>query len=116
MIMSLRSTAAGKIQHSLSAGSIVAPGQLLSTLKLKDPSSVQTVQSFSGPYPLNRPVRAKSDSSVPGAAVTSLESTLTSHLNGYAISMNNVSTSGTSLVQALFTTEPFDFQQMIVSS
>merc|ERR1719261_2304983 len=52
MIMSLRAEDAGKITQSLSPGAIVAPGQLLATLDLKDPSSVQTVKTFSGEYPL----------------------------------------------------------------
>merc|ERR1719440_220018 len=42
MIMSLRSGEAGKITHSLATGAIVSPGQLLATLKLADPGSVQT--------------------------------------------------------------------------
>jgi acetyl-CoA carboxylase/biotin carboxylase 1 len=106
MIMSLRSGEAGKISHSLSPGSIVSPGQLLATLKLKDPGSVQTVQSFSGEYPLivQGMQRARSDS-VAGAAQSKLEETLKAHMNGYAISANEVSTSGTALVQALFTAE-----------
>merc|ERR1719487_2827189 len=37
MIMSLRSTEAGKIHHALSPGALVSPGQLLATLKLADP-------------------------------------------------------------------------------
>merc|ERR1719487_971573 len=112
MIMSLRSGEAGKIKHSLSAGSIVSPGQLLATLKLADPGSVQTVQSFSGEYPLivQGIQRARSDS-VMGAAQNRLEKTLAAHMNGYAISASEVSTSGTALVQALFTAEPqFDLQ------
>merc|ERR1719420_837374 len=74
MIMSLRSGEAGKIHHSLAAGSIVSPGQLLATLKLADPGSVQTVQSFSGEYPLIQKLgRGRSDSSVAGAAQSKLE-------------------------------------------
>merc|ERR1719311_1058548 len=52
MIMSLRADEAGKIQQSLSPGAVVSPGQLLATLDLADPSSVQTVKTFSGEYPL----------------------------------------------------------------
>merc|ERR1719171_2954359 len=78
MIMSLRADEAGKIQQSLSPGAIVAPGQLLATLDLADPSSVQTVKTFSGEYPLQ--VAAPGESS---AAL--LEETLMAQLSGFAI-------------------------------
>merc|ERR1719454_932826 len=52
MIMSLRADEAGKIQQALSPGAIVSPGQLLANLDLADPSSVQTVKTFSGAYPM----------------------------------------------------------------
>jgi acetyl-CoA carboxylase/biotin carboxylase 1 len=118
MIMSLRSSEAGKIQQSLSPGSIVSPGQLLATLKLRDPGSVQTVQSFSGEYPLLQKLgRGRSDSSVAGAAQSKLEKALAAHFGGYAISASEVSTSGTALVQALFTAEPqFDLQATVLSA
>merc|ERR1719353_2206400 len=62
MIMSLRADEAGKVTQSLSPGAIVAPGQLLATLDLADPSSVQTVTTFSGEYPLQ--VTAAGDSTI----------------------------------------------------
>merc|ERR550537_2049137 len=99
MIMSLRADEAGKIQQALSPGAIVAPGQLLGTLDLADPSSVQTVKTFSGEYPLQ--VAATSDSSP-----ATIEETLTAQLSGYAISPNMASTEGPSLVQALFSIDP----------
>ena len=40
MIMSLKSSEAGKVTHALSAGSIVSAGELLARLELKDPSKV----------------------------------------------------------------------------
>merc|ERR1719498_1374018 len=78
MIMSLRADEAGKIQQSLSPGAIVAPGQLLATLDLADPSSVQTVKTFSGEYPLK--LDAVGDN-----AVETIEETLMAQLSGYAI-------------------------------
>merc|ERR1719389_386728 len=60
MIMSVRADEAGKIQQALSPGAIVAPGQLLANLDLADPSSVQTVKTFSGEYPMQ--VAVSSDS------------------------------------------------------
>jgi acetyl-CoA carboxylase/biotin carboxylase 1 len=98
MIMSLRAEDAGKVTQSLSPGAIVAPGQLLATLDLKDPSSVQTVKTFSGEYPLQVPEGS-------GSTTAEIEETLMAQLSGYAISPNMASTSGTSLVQALFSVD-----------
>merc|ERR1719506_1743288 len=84
MIMSLRAEDAGKIQQSLSPGAIVAPGQLLATLDLSDPGSVQTVKTFSGEYPLQ--LAAAGDSSA------TIEDTLMAQMNGYAISPSMAST------------------------
>merc|ERR1719201_2784269 len=98
MIMSLRAEDAGKIQQALSPGAIVAPGQLLATLDLADPSSVQTVKTFSGEYPLQVAAAAES--------AADLEETLMSQLSGFAISPNMASTDGASLVQALFSIDP----------
>jgi acetyl-CoA carboxylase/biotin carboxylase 1 len=53
MIMSLKSTATGKIFQSLSPGAIVSAGQLLATLELADPSKVQTVKTFSDEFKLS---------------------------------------------------------------
>merc|ERR1719247_3194526 len=89
MIMSLRADEAGKVQQALSPGAIVAPGQLLATLDLADPSSVQTVKTFSGSYPMQ--VAAASDSTA-----ATIEETLTAQLNGYAVSANMASTDGSS--------------------
>ena len=41
MIMSLKSSEAGKVTHALSAGSIVSAGELLAKLELKDPSKAR---------------------------------------------------------------------------
>ena len=81
MIMSVRADEAGKITQSLAPGAIVAPGQLLANLELADPSSVQTVKTFSGEYPLK--LDAVGDNTV-----ETIEETLTAQLSGYAISPN----------------------------
>merc|ERR1719387_360998 len=92
MIMSLRADEAGTIQQALSPGAIVAPGQLLASLDLADPSSVQTVKTFSGAYPLQ----------IAAGGESTIEQTLMTQLSGYAISPNMSSTDGASLVQTLF--------------
>eukprot|EP00972_Heterocapsa_arctica_P045963 6781467-Heterocapsa_arctica.AAC.1 len=53
MIMSLRCTSAGKIHYLLASGAVAAAGQLLSTLELADPSKVQMIKAFSGPFALS---------------------------------------------------------------
>merc|ERR1719387_1923517 len=99
MIMSLRADEAGKIQQALSPGAIVAPGQLLANLDLADPSSVQTVKTFSGAYPLKMAATAETDTET-------IEETLMAQLSGYAISPNMASTDGSSLVQAMSSADP----------
>jgi len=101
MIMSVRADEAGKITQSLAPGAIVAPGQLLANLELADPSSVQTVKTFSGEYPLK--LDAVGDNTV-----ETIEETLTAQLSGYAISPNVASADGgnQSLVQSLFSIDP----------
>eukprot|EP00961_Rhodomonas_salina_P083510 1121623-Rhodomonas_salina.1 len=48
MIMQLKTTEAGKIQHNLSPGSIINAGDLLATVDLKDPSKVAKIETFAG--------------------------------------------------------------------
>lgn len=50
MIMALKSSESGKISHTKSAGSIVAAGELLARLELKDPSKVQKIEPFEGEF------------------------------------------------------------------
>lgn len=46
MIMPLKATESGKIEHLMSPGSIIAAGDLLATLALKDPSKVKKIVPF----------------------------------------------------------------------
>jgi acetyl-CoA carboxylase/biotin carboxylase 1 len=48
MIMPIKATETGKITHSLSPGSVIATGDLLATLELKDPSKVKKIEVFDG--------------------------------------------------------------------
>merc|ERR1719284_307611 len=48
MIMSLKTTETGKINHELSPGSIISAGDLLASLSLKDPSKVKKINPFTG--------------------------------------------------------------------
>jgi acetyl-CoA carboxylase/biotin carboxylase 1 len=46
MIMALKSTESGQINHHLSPGSIISAGDLIASLQLKDPSKVKQVDTF----------------------------------------------------------------------
>ena len=46
MIMALKATESGAISHTLSPGSILSAGDLIATLKLKDPSKVKQIKPF----------------------------------------------------------------------
>lgn len=48
MIMPLRASETGKIQHSLSPGSVISAGDMLASLTLKDPSKVKKIEVFDG--------------------------------------------------------------------
>jgi len=48
MIMPIKATESGKITHNLSPGSVIAAGDLLASLELKDPSKVKKIVTFEG--------------------------------------------------------------------
>jgi len=48
MIMPIKATESGKITHNLSPGSVIAAGDLLASLELKDPSKVKKIVNFEG--------------------------------------------------------------------
>lgn len=50
MIMPIKATASGRITHTRGAGSIVSAGELLGSLELEDPSSVQQLVTFNGQF------------------------------------------------------------------
>jgi len=50
MIMPIKATESGKIQHNLSAGTVISAGDLLATLALKDPSKVKKILPFEGDF------------------------------------------------------------------
>jgi len=52
MIMPVKAMSSGRITHTKSAGSIVSAGDLLGSLELDDPSSVQKIDNFTGKFAL----------------------------------------------------------------
>ena len=48
MIIPIKATESGKIIHNLSPGSVIAAGDLLASLELKDPSKVKKIETFNG--------------------------------------------------------------------
>jgi len=50
MIMPIKASESGKITHSLSPGSVIAAGDLLASLELKDPSKVKKIDTFDGKF------------------------------------------------------------------
>jgi acetyl-CoA carboxylase/biotin carboxylase 1 len=48
MIMQLKATQDGKVNHELAAGSIINAGDLIATVELDDPSKVVKIESFDG--------------------------------------------------------------------
>ena len=48
MLITIKSTEAGKISHAKSPGSIINQGDLLASLELKDPSKVKKILPFEG--------------------------------------------------------------------
>lgn len=48
MIMPIKASESGKITHTLSPGSVIAAGDLMATLDLKDPSKVKKIDTFDG--------------------------------------------------------------------
>jgi acetyl-CoA carboxylase / biotin carboxylase 1 len=48
MIMPVKAPETGKITNALSAGSVIAAGDLLASIELKDPSKVKKIETFSG--------------------------------------------------------------------
>ena len=49
MIMPIKASESGKINHNLSPGSVISAGDLLASLELKDPSKVKKIGLFEGP-------------------------------------------------------------------
>jgi len=48
MIMPIKASESGKINHNLSPGSVISAGDLLASLELKDPSKVKKISNFEG--------------------------------------------------------------------
>ncbi|CAB9498987.1 Acetyl-CoA carboxylase 1 [Seminavis robusta] len=48
MIMPVKATETGKITNALSPGSVIAAGDLLASIELKDPSKVKKIETFDG--------------------------------------------------------------------
>jgi len=48
MIMPVKATETGKITNALSSGSVIAAGDLLASIELKDPSKVKKISTFDG--------------------------------------------------------------------
>jgi len=50
MIMPIKASESGKIQHNLSPGTVISAGDLIATLALKDPSKVKKILPFDGEF------------------------------------------------------------------
>jgi acetyl-CoA carboxylase/biotin carboxylase 1 len=86
MIMPLKSTEEGKISHSRAVGSVVAAGELLASLVLKDPSKVPKVVPFAGEFMLDQGKGSeKGKEAAPTAEPNSIQSDLSAKLNGYEV-------------------------------
>ena len=46
MIMAIKATDSGAVKHNLSPGSVIQAGDLIASLKLKDPSKVKQIVTF----------------------------------------------------------------------
>jgi acetyl-CoA carboxylase/biotin carboxylase 1 len=66
MIMPLKASETGRISNSLSPGSVVAAGDLLSSLELKDPSKVKKILPFEGQFEISK----SSDDEIPDFETT----------------------------------------------
>lgn len=72
MIMTMKATETGKITNALSPGSVIAGGDLLASLELKDPSKVKKIETFDGKLDISSE-----------ALDIDVETAITNILNGY---------------------------------
>jgi len=91
MIMPVKATSSGRITHTRGAGSIVSAGELLGSLELDDPSSVQKIEPFQGDFAMTA-LETSSD-----RADDDIQARVNSLLDGYASEVEP-----STLVQALF--------------
>jgi acetyl-CoA carboxylase / biotin carboxylase 1 len=105
MIMAIKATESGVINHNLSPGSILSPGDLIASLKLKDPSKVKQITTFKGRL-----------MAIPSAAVTtnaeSAKAQLSLALDGYD---HNVETACTVYLASATSKDAFDFFGSLLS-
>ncbi|CAM9940346.1 unnamed protein product [Pylaiella littoralis] len=80
MIMPLKATESGKINHEMSPGSIIAAGDLLASLQLADPSRVKKILPFTGQLDL-----ATGSSDGPGDDVDDMIQRLGMAMRGFEI-------------------------------
>jgi len=118
MIMSLKSTAAGKITKIMAPGAIVSAGQLLATLELADLSKVQTVKTFSGEYLLSgeegeSPPDKRAALSTAGPE--ELFNVIESCLRGYSLPSEYAQMGGAVIVQEMFDKAPLTKAQELGS-
>jgi acetyl-CoA carboxylase/biotin carboxylase 1 len=81
MYMSLRVSKAGTLTHVASEGVVLAPGDIIATLELLDPSQVKKVTLFEEPFPpmgLPRPRSTK-----PHHQLAELHKSISHMLQGY---------------------------------
>lgn len=65
MIMPVKATETGKITNALSPGSVIAAGDLLASIELKDPSKVKKIGTFDGQLNIpNTPVETDVDDTI----------------------------------------------------
>eukprot|EP00448_Togula_jolla_P028624 CAMPEP_0170621536 /NCGR_PEP_ID=MMETSP0224-20130122/28649_1 /TAXON_ID=285029 /ORGANISM="Togula jolla, Strain CCCM 725" /LENGTH=2149 /DNA_ID=CAMNT_0010947793 /DNA_START=63 /DNA_END=6512 /DNA_ORIENTATION=- len=107
MIMPVKAMSSGRITHLKSPGSIVAAGDLLGSVELDDPSSVQTIDDFTGDFALG----ALSDAAAPEETpFDTLFADVKLLLDGFAPAANP-----SEMVQMLFKETPAENWQSVAS-
>ncbi len=87
MIMTLKSSSAGKIHHSMSPGSVINTGDLLATLQLHDPSRVQTVLPYTGELQVDPVPLSVADE---GGVTAVLSNTLAGYVNDWETAVSQL--------------------------
>ncbi|CAM9330367.1 unnamed protein product [Chrysoparadoxa australica] len=87
MIMPLKATESGSIKHELSPGSIIAAGDLLASLQLKDPSKVKKIIPFTGELDI---VDAPAEEQTAEVVMTSLSNALKGYNGDFEKSISSL--------------------------
>lgn len=99
MIMAIKATESGVINHNLSPGSILSPGDLIASLKLKDPSKVKQITTFTGRL-------MAVSAAAPAVSAESAKAQLSLALDGYD---HNVEVASSQFLASATAKEAFEF-------